>query len=98
MLPNIGYTHRYPPDSLPGLATGRSAAPHTRLATNAREGGDASRRLASTPVIAWGLPRASQGGPSNHTYIFYVHLWDASRGTQAVEADHEGFLLERPLT
>ena len=98
MLRNIGYTHRYPPDPLPGLATGRLAAPHTRLAIGAREGGDGSRWLASTPVIAWGPPRAPQGSPSNHTYIFYVHLQDASWATQAVEADHDGFLLEWPPT
>ena len=98
MLPDIGYTHRYPPDPLPGLATSRSAAPRTGLATGAREGGDASRRLASMPVIAWGLPCAPQGGPSSYTYIFYVHLQDVSRGTQAVGADHEGFLQAQPPT
>ena len=96
MFPDIGYTNRYPPDSVPRFAIGRSAAPYTRLATGAREGGVAPRRLASTPAIAGGPPCAPQGGPSSHTYIFYVHLQDTNRGTQAFGAEREGFLPARP--
>ena len=47
-------------------------------------------------LLRGGPPCAPQGGPSSHTYIFYVHLQDTSRGTQAFGAEHEGFLPARP--
>ena len=43
-----------------------------------------------------GAPCAPQGSPNSHTYIFYVHLQDASRGTHAFGVEHERFLLARP--
>ena len=48
-------------DPLPGSASGRSPTTYSGLAAGAGKGGDATGRMASTPLIAGRSPRNAHG-------------------------------------
>ena len=78
-----------------GIASSGSSTTNSGLAAGVGKGGDATGRMASTPLIAGRLPRPAQGGAVSHPHLFHVHFLDAGGGLTATGDSDAGVLLAR---